>query len=129
MLQHIDHREHVGGRPGGGNVRGRPRRSAAVGSGTLAGVTITVYSGQHEQTTQALVDDFQQRTGATVEVKSDDEASLAGQLLQEGAASPADVFFAENPPALTAVQNAGTAGSRRPVNAGAGARGRQLSRG
>jgi hypothetical protein len=43
---------------------------------------------QHEQTTQALVDDFQQRTGATVEVKSDDEASLAGQLLQEGAASP-----------------------------------------
>ena len=66
-----------------------------------------MYSGQHEQTTQALVDDFQQRTGATVEVKSDDEASLAGQLLQEGAASPADVFFAENPPALTAVQNAG----------------------
>lgn len=70
-------------------------------SSSVTGQTITVYSGQHEQTTQALVADFQRRSGVIVKVKSADEASLAGQVLQEGAASPADVFFAENPPALT----------------------------
>ena len=76
----------------------------AASSGSIQGQTITVYSGQHEQTTQALVADFQKRTGVTVKLKSNDEASLAGQLLQEGPASPADVFYAENPPALTRVQ-------------------------
>lgn len=82
------------GAAGGGN-----------GSSTdLRGQSITVYSGQHPQTTQQLVADFEKRTGVTVNLKSDDEASLAGQLLQEGSASPADVFYAENPPALTTVQ-------------------------
>ena len=77
--------------------------SGAAGQ-SLKGQTITIYSGQHEETTQALVSDFEKRTGAKVKLKSDDEASLAGQLLQEGSASPADVFYAENPPALTTVQ-------------------------
>ena len=77
----------------------------ASGGGTdVRGQSITVYSGQHPQTTQALVADFEKRTGVTVNLKSNDEASLAGQLLQEGSASPADVFYAENPPALTTVQ-------------------------
>lgn len=82
--------------------------AAASGSGTgsasVSGQSITVYSGQHAQTTEALVADFKKRTGVTVNLKSNDEASLAGQLLQEGSASPADVFYAENPPALTSVQ-------------------------
>jgi iron(III) transport system substrate-binding protein len=76
---------------------------AAGGAAASTGEAITVYSGQHEQTTKALQDDFLKRTGITVNLKSDDEASLAGQLLQEGPASPADVFYAENPPALTTV--------------------------
>jgi iron(III) transport system substrate-binding protein len=79
--------------------------SSPNNSGALRGQTITVYSGQHEQTTQALVNDFTKRTGIKVKLKSDDEASLAGQLLQEGSASPADVFYAENPPALTTIQD------------------------
>jgi iron(III) transport system substrate-binding protein len=78
--------------------------SSGSGAGTGSGQTITVYSGQHAETTQTLVKDFQARTGITVKLKSSDEASLAGQLLQEGSASPADVFYAENPPALTTVQ-------------------------
>lgn len=81
-----------------GDPAGAPDSTAPGG---VAGQTITLYSGQHEQTTQLLVADFQKRSGVTVKVKSADEASLAGQLLQEGPASPADVFFAENPPALT----------------------------
>jgi iron(III) transport system substrate-binding protein len=76
---------------------------SSVQGQSIKGQTITVYSGQHEETTQALVNDFENRTGAKVKLKSDDEASLAGQLQQEGSASPADVFYAENPPALTTV--------------------------
>lgn len=84
-----------------------PSSPGSSASPNLTGQTITVYSGQHEQTAQLLVDDFQKRTGAVIKLKSDDEASLAGQILQEGSASPADVFFAENPPALTILQEKG----------------------
>jgi iron(III) transport system substrate-binding protein len=65
--------------------------------------TITVYSGQHAQTVGALVQDFQNRTGIEVHVRSGDEGDLANELLQEGSSSPADVFFAENPPSLDAL--------------------------
>jgi iron(III) transport system substrate-binding protein len=68
---------------------------------------ITVYSGQHEQTMAALVADFTRRTGVDVKLRSSDEASLANQLLREGSASPADVFVAENPPALTVLERKG----------------------
>ncbi|MFD5468159.1 iron ABC transporter substrate-binding protein [Kitasatospora sp. NPDC127059] len=73
----------------------------------LAGQTITVYSGQHEQTVKALTEDFTKRTGIKVELRSGDEAELANQILQEGDASPADVFYAENPPALTVLGDKG----------------------
>src|ERR1700710_19996 len=49
----------------------------------LTGQTLTVYSGQHEQTTKALVADFEKATGVTVALKSGDESELAGQLLEE----------------------------------------------
>jgi iron(III) transport system substrate-binding protein len=62
--------------------------------------SLTLYSGQHEQTVAKLVSDFEQRTGIHVAVRSADEATLANQIIQEGSRSPADVFFAENPPAL-----------------------------
>ncbi|MGW5112833.1 extracellular solute-binding protein [Nocardia sp. NPDC004123] len=68
------------------------------------GNSFTLYSGQHEQTVQALVKDFQQRTGVTVNVRSGDEAELANQILEEGDASPADAYFAENPPALNLLE-------------------------
>jgi iron(III) transport system substrate-binding protein len=42
-----------------------------------------------------------------VKLRSGDEAELAGQLIQEGVSSPADVFYAENPPALTTLQEKG----------------------
>jgi iron(III) transport system substrate-binding protein len=87
----------------------KPAASGASGSasGSVAGQSITLYSGQHEQTVQALVKDFEARSGVTVNVRSGDEAELANQVLTEGKASPADVFFAENPPALTALEEKG----------------------
>jgi iron(III) transport system substrate-binding protein len=69
-----------------------------------AGQTITVYSGQHEQTAQMLVAGFTAATGIKVALRSGGEAELANQILQEGSASPADVFYAENPPALEALR-------------------------
>jgi iron(III) transport system substrate-binding protein len=91
----------------GGSSSGGSSDGGSGSASSVSGQTITVYSGQHEETTQALTSDFQKRTGVTVKLKSNDEASLAGQLLQEGSASPADVFYAENPPALTTVQAKG----------------------
>jgi iron(III) transport system substrate-binding protein len=86
---------------------GSSKPAAAGAGGSVAGQTITVYSGQHEQTVQALVKDFEARSGVKVNVRSGDEAELANQLLTEGKASPADVFFAENPPSLTTLEEKG----------------------
>jgi iron(III) transport system substrate-binding protein len=68
---------------------------------------ITLYNGQHEQTTAKLVSAFEKQTGIHVQVRSDDESALASQILQEGPNSPADVFFTENTPALEALGEKG----------------------
>jgi iron(III) transport system substrate-binding protein len=66
---------------------------------------ITLYSGQHEETVAALVTAFEAESHIKVKVRSEDEGSLANQLLQEGSDTPADVFFAENPPALNVLDD------------------------
>lgn len=79
--------------------------SSAGGAAASLDGNITVYSGQHEQTMSALVSVFEKQSNIKVSVRSDDEATLANQLLQEGSASPADVFVGENPPALTVLDD------------------------
>ena len=79
--------------------------SACGGSGR--GPALTVYSGQHEQTTALLVARFEKQTGIAVSVRSGDEATLGDQVLQEGANSPADVFYAENTPVLETLREHG----------------------
>jgi iron(III) transport system substrate-binding protein len=69
--------------------------------------SITLYSGQHVQTTQALVAAFKKQTDITVNVRSDDEDQLADQIVTEGSHSPADVFFTENSPPLESLQAKG----------------------
>ena len=82
--------------------------SGSSGSGgALAGQTITLYNGQHEQTTTALVNAFQKATGVKVKIRNDDEDVLAQQIQQEGSRSPADVFFSENSPPLARLDEAG----------------------
>ncbi|MBV9854514.1 MAG: extracellular solute-binding protein [Streptosporangiaceae bacterium] len=73
--------------------------SASAGSAG-APQTITLYNGQHEQTTQALVAAFQKQTGINVTIRSDGEAVVTAQILQEGSRSPADVIYTENSPPL-----------------------------
>ena len=69
--------------------------------------SITVYSGQHEQTVGKLVKDFTKRTGVEVKLRSGGEAEMANQILLEGSSSPADVFIAQNPPALEVLREKG----------------------
>jgi iron(III) transport system substrate-binding protein len=80
--------------------------SACSSSGSGANA-ITLYNGQHPQTTQKLVSAFEQSTGVTVNVRNGDEDALANQIVTEGSNSPADVFFTENSPPLEYLQGKG----------------------
>jgi iron(III) transport system substrate-binding protein len=80
---------------------------SACGSASHSGNAITLYNGQHEQTTAALVAMFEKQTGIKVNVRSGDEAELGSQIMQEGSSSPADVFYTENTPVLEALREHG----------------------
>jgi iron(III) transport system substrate-binding protein len=105
-------------------IRGRAAIAAAVACGSLAacalvagcgsvaprdspGQSITLYSGQHEQTTDGLVSAFEQQTGITVNVRNDDEDTLANLIALQGSRSPADALYTENSPALEFLQEKG----------------------
>jgi iron(III) transport system substrate-binding protein len=90
---------------GGGSTAGGS--SGPSDGGSIAGQTITLYNGQHEQTTNALVAAFEKQTGVKVNVRSDDEDVLAQQIQQEGPNSPADVFYTENTPPLVRLDEKG----------------------
>jgi iron(III) transport system substrate-binding protein len=80
---------------------------AACGGSSSAAPSITLYNGQHVQTTDTLVAAFEKKTGITVNVRSDDEDTLTDQIIAEGTHSPADVFFTENSPPLEELQQKG----------------------
>ena len=54
-----------------------------------------------------LAPKFEKETGIEVELRNGTDSELAAQLIQEGDASPADVFLTENTPAMSAVEQAG----------------------
>jgi iron(III) transport system substrate-binding protein len=72
-----------------------------------SGQSITLYSGQHEQTTDGLAVAFEKQSGITVNVRNDDEDTLANLIAVQGAHTPADVFYTENSPALEFLQEKG----------------------
>jgi len=69
--------------------------------------SILVYNAQHENLTQAWADAFARQTGMRVMLRNGGDTELGNQIVQEGAASPADVFLTENSPAMVLVDNAG----------------------
>src|SRR3712207_9436402 len=71
------------------------------------GPFITVYNAQHEELLAEVAPLFEEETGIDVKLRSGKDLELANQLVQEGDASPADVFLTENSPAMTLVDNAG----------------------
>ncbi len=86
----------------------------AVGSGVVAGCgsshsaggvpstgrSITLYSGQHEQTTDSLVTAFEEKTGIHVNVRYNDEDAFGNEIVAEESHPKADVFYTENTPVL-----------------------------
>ena len=86
----------------------RPRhRQGAATQGSGQGQSITLYSGQHEQTTNGLVTAFEKQTGIKVNVRNDDEDTLANLIAVQGSHTPGDVFFTENSPPLEFLQEKG----------------------
>jgi iron(III) transport system substrate-binding protein len=106
----------LGNRTMGARAAGRSDRACAIalslmvgfaGSAHAADATLTLYSGQHEQTVNALVADFQKRTGIAVKVHSGEGPEISNQIATEGQNSPADVYFTENSPELMALEEKG----------------------
>lgn len=91
-----------------GSVLAAAALAATLGAcGSTPGPSITVYNGQHPQTTDALAAGFTRATGIRVQVRSGNEDALVDQITTEGSRTPADVIYTENSPPLEKLQSAG----------------------
>ncbi len=54
---------------------------------------IVVYNAQHESLGKEWIEAFTKETGIKVTMRQGSDMQLANQLIQEGEASPADVFL------------------------------------
>jgi iron(III) transport system substrate-binding protein len=68
---------------------------------------ITLYSGRIPGAIGPAVDSYEAAAHRDVQVRFAETADLAATLVEEGDASPADVFFAQEPGAIAAVAEAG----------------------
>jgi iron(III) transport system substrate-binding protein len=73
------------------------------GDGSSGAKPLVVYSGRSESLVAPLIADFEEITGAQVQVNYGSTGPLAATLLEEGDNSPADVYFAQDPGGLGAV--------------------------
>ena len=67
--------------------------------------SLTIYSGRSKSLVGPIIKQFGEATGVEVAVKYAGTSQLAATLLEEGANSPADVFFAQDPGGLGAVES------------------------
>jgi iron(III) transport system substrate-binding protein len=79
-----------------------PSASAPSVAPSLGG-SLTIYSGRSEELVGPLIERFETQTGIAVEVNYAGTSDLAATILEEGANSPADVFFSQDGGALGAL--------------------------
>ena len=107
--------------------RFRPRKSAAASAlllafgaalpllglpsarpaGSAEATKLTLYSAQHQQMIDMLVQGFRRETGIEIAVHKGEAPEIANQLAQEGSSSPADVYITENSPELLLLEEKG----------------------
>lgn len=73
-------------------------------------VKITVYSGRSEALVAPLFEAYEKATGVDLEIRYADSSQLAATLLEEGAKSPADVFFSQDTTTLGLLEGKGMFG-------------------
>ncbi|WP_327586767.1 iron ABC transporter substrate-binding protein [Nonomuraea sp. NBC_00507] len=69
--------------------------------------TLVIYSGRDEALISPLLEKLERSTGSKVEVRYGDSAELAGQLLEEGDKTQADLFLSQDAGALGALGQQG----------------------
>lgn len=69
-------------------------------SSARAGQALIIYSGREEPLVGPIIEQFSKATGIEVGVKYGKHAGLIATIEEEGARSPADIFFGSNPAAL-----------------------------
>lgn len=80
-----------------------PERSSGPSQSAPLGGSLTIYSGRSEELVGPLIDRFEQQSGLEVQVNYAGTSELAATILEEGDASPADVFFSQDAGALGAL--------------------------
>ena len=88
--------------PSGSSDAGSSPSTAPSATAALSG-TLTIYSGRSEELVGPLIERFKTETGLDVQVNYAGTTDLAATILEEGDASPADLFFAQDAGALGAV--------------------------
>jgi iron(III) transport system substrate-binding protein len=81
--------------------------TAGCGLGSGSKTELVVYNAQHEDLVSAMLKGFAKETGINVTLRNGSDSELGNQIIQEGSASPADVFLTENSPAMTMVSDKG----------------------
>ncbi len=74
---------------------------------STSGDTLVVYSGRSQNLVEPILNRFAEETGTSIEVNYGDTADMALLLAEEGDATGADVFLAQSPGAVAAVDERG----------------------
>lgn len=77
--------------------------AATIESTVAANGSVTLYSGRTEELVGPLIERFEEASEIEVEVRYGSSPEMAATLLTEGADSPADLFYAQDPASLGSV--------------------------